>query len=229
MRPKVFVVQAIPQAPLEVMQEVADVEVFPSLRRQISLEETIEAARRSDYLVALHGNYMPAEVITANPNLRGIAILGGTTVHVDFDAALAHKVPIVTSLQTDMHLWPGGGVSVGIPSSDRRTLASVAANCSGSTDLAMTKNARPRSSTQCESTVSPMVCDSTGRGVIASLGIGMTRRSRNGDPGPGSAAGSLVHAASYWPTTVEIAVSVVVSSIGYKRTVGAPAGNGSGR
>jgi glyoxylate reductase len=86
--------------------------VFPSLRRQISLEETIEAARRSDYLVALHGNYMPAEVITANPNLRGIAILGGTTVHVDFDAALAHKVPIVTSLQTDMHLWPGGGVSV---------------------------------------------------------------------------------------------------------------------
>jgi phosphoglycerate dehydrogenase-like enzyme len=112
MRPKVFVVQPIPQAPLEVFQEVADVEVFENLRRQISLEETIEAARRSDYLVALHGNYMPAEVINANPDLKGIAILGGTTAKVDFDAALARKVPVVSSLQTDMHTWPGGGVSV---------------------------------------------------------------------------------------------------------------------
>ncbi|MCC7104930.1 MAG: hypothetical protein IT307_07285 [Chloroflexi bacterium] len=112
MRPKVFVVQSIPQGPLEVMQEVADVEVFQNLRRQINLEETIDGARRSDYLVALHGNYMPAEVINANPNLKGIAILGGTTVKVDMDAALAHKVPIVTSLQHDMAQWPGGGVSV---------------------------------------------------------------------------------------------------------------------
>src|SRR5436190_312517 len=75
MRPKVFVVQQIPQAPL-------------------------------------HGNYMPAEVIQANPSLKGIAILGGTTCKVDFDAALAQKVPVVSSLQSDMHLWPGGGVSV---------------------------------------------------------------------------------------------------------------------
>src|SRR5213596_3474931 len=112
MRPKVFVVQPIPAEPLAVLEEVADVEVFENLRRQISLEETIEGAKRSDYLVALHGNYMPAEVITANPNLKGISILGGTTAKVDFDAALARKVPVVSSLQTDMHLWRGGGVSV---------------------------------------------------------------------------------------------------------------------
>lgn len=105
-------VQPIPQAPLEILQELADVEVFDNLRRQISLEETIEAARRSDYLVALHGNYMPAEVFEANPSLKGLAILGGTTAKVDFDAALAHQVPIVSSLQTDMHRWKGGGVSV---------------------------------------------------------------------------------------------------------------------
>ena len=37
MRPRVFVLQPIPQGPLEVLQEVADVEVFPNLRRQISL------------------------------------------------------------------------------------------------------------------------------------------------------------------------------------------------
>src|SRR4051794_35401750 len=91
MRPKVFVVQPIPAEPLAVLEEVADVEVFDNVRRQISLEETIEGAKRSDYLVALHGNYMPAEVITANPDLKGISILGGTTVKVDFDAALAAK------------------------------------------------------------------------------------------------------------------------------------------
>jgi glyoxylate reductase len=97
MRPRVFAVQAIPQSPLELLQEVADVEVFANLRRQINLEETIAAARRSDYLLGLHGNFVPAEVITANPSLKGIAFLGGKTVKVDFDAALACRVPVVTS------------------------------------------------------------------------------------------------------------------------------------
>src|SRR5689334_15085003 len=45
MRPKVFVMQPIPQGPLDVMKEVADVEVWPNLRRQISLEETIDGAK----------------------------------------------------------------------------------------------------------------------------------------------------------------------------------------
>ena len=112
MRPKVFVVQPIPAEPLAVLEEVADVEVFDNLRRQITLKETVEGAKRSDYLVALHGNYMPAEVITANPNLKGISILGGTTVKVDFDAALAAKVPIVTSIRAMQQQAIGGGVSV---------------------------------------------------------------------------------------------------------------------
>jgi hypothetical protein len=54
MRPKVFVVQPIPAEPLAVLEEVADVEVFDNVRRQINLEETIAGAKRSDYLVALH-------------------------------------------------------------------------------------------------------------------------------------------------------------------------------
>jgi glyoxylate reductase len=112
MRPKVFVVQPIPAEPLAVLEEVADVEVFDNVRRQINLEETIDGAKRSDYLVALHGNYMPAEVIKANPNLKGISILGGTTVKVDFDAALEAKVPIVTSIRAMQQQAYGGGVSV---------------------------------------------------------------------------------------------------------------------
>ena len=82
---------------MQVLREVAEVEVFPRLDRQISLAETVAAAQRSDYLVALHGNYMPAEVLDANPHLKGIGIMGGTTVKVDMDAALRHKIPIVTT------------------------------------------------------------------------------------------------------------------------------------
>src|SRR5579859_8041519 len=94
---RVFVVQAIPEPAMEVLREVAEVEVFPRLDRQISLLETVQAAQRSDYLVALHGNYVPAEVLDANPKLKGIGIMGGTTVKVDMDAALRHKIPIVTA------------------------------------------------------------------------------------------------------------------------------------
>ncbi len=96
-RPRVFVVQAIPEGPLELLREVADIEVFADLRRQISLEETIAAAKRSDYLIGLHGNFVPAEVIRANPQLKGIAFLGGLTVKVDFDAALEQKVPVISA------------------------------------------------------------------------------------------------------------------------------------
>ncbi|MBV9597156.1 MAG: D-glycerate dehydrogenase [Chloroflexi bacterium] len=97
---------------MRVLQEVADVEVFPSLRRQISLEETIDGARRSDYLLGLHGNFVPAEVIKANPNLKGIAFLGGNTVKVDFDAALACKVPVLSAHPEDAAAAYSRGVGV---------------------------------------------------------------------------------------------------------------------
>jgi glyoxylate reductase len=108
----VFAVQAIPEAPLRVLQEVADVEVFPSLRRQINLQETIDGARRADYLLGLHGNFVPAEVIIANPNLKGIAFLGGNTVKVDFDAALACKIPVLSAHPEDAAAAYSKGVAV---------------------------------------------------------------------------------------------------------------------
>jgi len=112
MRPRVFAVQPIPEAPLKVLQEVADVEVFPNMRRQISLSETIDGARRSDYLLGLHGNFVPADVITANPSLKGIAFLGGNTVKVDFDAALALKIPVLSSHLEDAAAAYSRGVAV---------------------------------------------------------------------------------------------------------------------
>ena len=112
MRPRVFAVQPIPEAPLRVLQEVADIEIFPNTRRQISLEETIEGARRSDYLLGLHGNFVPAEVITANPALKGIAFLGGNTVKVDFEAAMACKIPVLSAHPEDAAAAYSIGVAV---------------------------------------------------------------------------------------------------------------------
>jgi lactate dehydrogenase-like 2-hydroxyacid dehydrogenase len=111
-RPRVFVVQPIPDPPLKVLEEVADVEVFDNLRRQISLRETIDGAVRADYLVGLHGNFVPAEVIEANPLLKGVGFLGGKTIKVDFEAALANKVAVISSMPDSMTSAPGGGVSV---------------------------------------------------------------------------------------------------------------------
>jgi glyoxylate reductase len=97
------------------LREVADVEVFPDLRRQISLEETIAAARRSDYLLGLHGNFVPGAVIRANPHLKGVAFLGGLTVKVDFDAALELKVPVISATPGQDGAPP---VGVGVATAD---------------------------------------------------------------------------------------------------------------
>ncbi len=105
-------------SPLALLQEVADVEVFASTRRQISLEETIDAARRSDYLIGLHGNFVPAEVIRANPRLKGIACLGGLTVQVDFEAALDQKVPVISATPGQEGAPP---VGVGVATADLTT------------------------------------------------------------------------------------------------------------
>jgi glyoxylate reductase len=108
-KPRVFVVQAIPDPVIERLCEVADVEVFPRLDRQISLQETVDGAKRADYLLALHGNYVPAEVMHANPRLKGLAVLGDTTVKVDFDTARQYRIPVVTSRWDDLKNLPGGG------------------------------------------------------------------------------------------------------------------------
>ena len=108
MKPRVFVVQPIPESALDILRSVADVEVHPSTDRMITLAEMLDGARRSDYLVALHSNFIPADVVQA-PGLKGIGVLGGKDARVDFDAALACKVAIVS--RDPAERMAGGGVS----------------------------------------------------------------------------------------------------------------------
>jgi len=105
--PKVFVVQPIPEVALEVLREVAEVTVYPYVDRQIEVDELVAAARRHDYLFVMHETIVPAEVFQANPNLKGIGVMGGETGFVDFAAAKAAGVPVVAA-DPDDTLVPGG-------------------------------------------------------------------------------------------------------------------------
>ncbi len=95
MKPKVFVAQPIPEVALEVLREAADVTVYPYMDRQISVDELIANAKRSDWLYVLHETNVTAEVINANPNLKGIGCMASSNAHLDLKAATARKLPVL--------------------------------------------------------------------------------------------------------------------------------------
>jgi lactate dehydrogenase-like 2-hydroxyacid dehydrogenase len=94
MRPRVFVVQPIPQIALDVLREAADVTVYPYLDRQISMDELIANTKRCDWLFVMHETHVSPEVMDANPDLKGIGVLGSTP-HIDMDAANARRIPVI--------------------------------------------------------------------------------------------------------------------------------------
>lgn len=100
-RPRVFIAQPIPQVGVDVLQPYAEIEVYPFTDQQITVDDLIGAAKRSDYLFGLFGTMIPAQVIEANPNLKGIV---GNPVNVDLDACNRVGVPFLSS---------GGGEDTG--------------------------------------------------------------------------------------------------------------------
>jgi lactate dehydrogenase-like 2-hydroxyacid dehydrogenase len=108
MKPKVFVVQPIPDVALEVLRQAADVSVYPYMDRQISVDELVANAKRSDWLFVVHETNVTAEVIYANPNLKGIGCMAGGHLYIDMDAANARKIPVILEDPSETF----GGVSV---------------------------------------------------------------------------------------------------------------------
>jgi glyoxylate reductase len=90
------VVQPVPEVALEILREVAEVTVYPHLDRQISTDELVANARRCDYLFAMHETIVPAEVIHANPDLKGIAVVSRKAEYVDLEAARSAGLPVAT-------------------------------------------------------------------------------------------------------------------------------------
>ncbi|HLH94542.1 MAG TPA: NAD(P)-dependent oxidoreductase [Xanthobacteraceae bacterium] len=95
MKPKVFVVQPIPEVALDVLREEAEVTVYPYMDRQISVDELVANAKRSDWLFVLHETNVTADVINANPNLKGIGAMASNNPLVDMEAANARKIPVI--------------------------------------------------------------------------------------------------------------------------------------
>jgi glyoxylate reductase len=105
MKERVFVAQPIPEVALEVLREVADVTVYPYLDRQITVDELVANAKRVDWLFVLHETNVTAEVINANPKLKGIGAMCSANPLVDMKAATARKLPVVVENREDT--FPG--------------------------------------------------------------------------------------------------------------------------
>ena len=74
MRPKIFVSQPIPQPALDLMAEVADLEVFPWDHREVSIDELESAAQRSDYFFIMHTVPIGARYFRPGSRLKGIGM-----------------------------------------------------------------------------------------------------------------------------------------------------------
>jgi glyoxylate reductase len=105
MKPKVFVTQPIPEIALDMLREAADVAVYPYMDRQISVDELVANAKRSDWLFVLHETNVTAEVIYANPKLQGIGAMASANPLIDMDAANARKIPVI--LEDPKATYPG--------------------------------------------------------------------------------------------------------------------------
>jgi glyoxylate reductase len=126
MRPRVVVVQPIPEDGLRMLQQVADVEVFQS-ERMMSRDELLARVKRCDYLYALGDTPIDAEVLDANPNLKGIAAMTMVPNVIDVDAMTARKIPltniphIITKTTCDLTLALVLGLAWRLVEADRFT------------------------------------------------------------------------------------------------------------
>ena len=92
-KPRVFVVQPIMAVAVEALQEHAEVEIFES-ERMISRDELKAALARSDFLYTLGDTPIDADILDANPDLKGIAAMTMITNVIDLDAATDRGIPV---------------------------------------------------------------------------------------------------------------------------------------
>ncbi|MBI5113318.1 MAG: D-glycerate dehydrogenase [Rhodovulum sp.] len=94
MRPRIFVTQPIAQSAVDAMRAVADVEVHPDATAPIAKATLIEGVKRADLLFCLMHDKVDADVIAANPNLKGIAAMAIHPQDIDLGAMAARGIPL---------------------------------------------------------------------------------------------------------------------------------------
>jgi len=132
MRPKIFVSQPIPQPALDLMAEVADLEVFPWAHREVSIDELESAAQRSDYFFIMHTVPIRARYFGPGNRLKGIGMqLAREDLH-DLAAMKAAGVkqimstPIVPTDDPDDYSLDGYGLN---PRATGQLMVALLLNC----------------------------------------------------------------------------------------------------
>jgi glyoxylate reductase len=93
-RPRILVPQPIQPEGLALLREVGEVEVIET-DRMLSRDELIAGLKRCDYLLAIGDQHITADILDANPNLRGIAFAAGHPGEwMDVDACTARGIPL---------------------------------------------------------------------------------------------------------------------------------------
>jgi glyoxylate reductase len=89
----VFVVQPIMEVAAAALREHAEVEIFDS-ERMISRDELKAGLRRADFLYTLGDTPIDADILDANPELKGIAAMTMITNVIDLEAATERGIPV---------------------------------------------------------------------------------------------------------------------------------------
>jgi glyoxylate reductase len=100
-RPRVFVAHPIPSVAIDRLREVADVEVFQGVHRDITVDELESAARRSDYIFCMHQTPITASMVAANPDIKGYGVHARGKDNQDLEAIDAAGVPLLVAEDTE--------------------------------------------------------------------------------------------------------------------------------
>lgn len=125
-RPRVFVVQPIPERPLANLREIADVEMFPHIDRRATRAELVDGISRAQVIFALGENPIDGEMMDASPDLKLIAVMEIFPVQIDLDAATARGIPVsglphsdeITDTTAEYAMALISAVTWGIPRAD---------------------------------------------------------------------------------------------------------------
>ncbi len=109
MKPTIFVTQPIEESALKKLQAHLEVLVHPDVIQTITKESLLAGVPGKDYLLCRLGDQIDADVIKANPKLKLIATMAGSSAGIDVKAATAFGIPVIARY-VDPKL-PAGGVT----------------------------------------------------------------------------------------------------------------------
>jgi glyoxylate reductase len=108
-KPKMFVTQPIEESARKKLLLHLEVEIHPDLIQTITKESLLAGVPGKEYLLCRLGDQIDADVISANPKIKLIATMAGSSAGIDVKAATKFGIPVI-GRYVDPTL-PGRGVT----------------------------------------------------------------------------------------------------------------------